>query len=248
MKEQRRTFPSVTAPEDLTASERDRMYAILGEHFENVERGVFEKDLAEKDWVIRIDDAAGRIQGFSTLCRMTVQHLGERVHAFFSGDTVLAKAYMSESSWMSVWSDLAFSQAARLAPEKAYWLLLTATQRTYRILPSCFRSFHPDPKRDPDRDTLALLGKFVQQKFPDEYQAHTGTVVLRRPIPYRSAQEIEAAAGEHHEANRWFRLMNPGYLRGDFLCCLTELTPGNLTSIGQRILSSLPVPQTTLAA
>jgi hypothetical protein len=248
MKEQRRTIPSVTTPRSLTASELDRMFAILGEHFENVERGAFEKDLAEKDWVIRIDDAAGCVQGFSTLRRMTVQHLGERVHAFFSGDTVLAKAYMSESSWMTVWCELAFSQAARMAPEKAYWLLLTATHRTYRILPSCFRSFHPDPKQDPSRDTLALLGKLVRQKFPDEYQAHTGTVVLHHPIPYRSAQEVEAAAGEHHEANRWFRLMNPGYLRGDFLCCLTELNSDNLTSVGKRILGSLPVQQTTLAA
>jgi hypothetical protein len=239
-----RTYPYVVTPEDLGAEERQRMYSVLCEHFDNVDRDTFESDLSEKDWVIRIDDAEGCIQGFSTLQHMVARWRGERVHAIFSGDTVLSRAYMSESSWMGTWTQLAFSKAAELAPEKCYWLLLTATHRTFRILPSCFHRHYPDPGRPDDAEARALTGLFVRQKFPQEFCEETGTVVLENAIPYRHASEVEAASGEHREANRWFRKANPGYLRGDFLCCLTELEPDNLTALGQRILN-MPIAQET---
>lgn len=236
----RRTFPRVVTQEELGGQDRDRMYAILCEHFDNVDRDVFGADLAEKDWIIRVDDEQGQIQGFSTLKHMVAQLDGERVHAFFSGDTVLSPQYLSESSWMGVWIDLVLEQAGRFAPEKAYWLLMTATHRTYRILPSCFHDYIPHLERPTSPKMGRLLEVFSRQKFPQEFQADTGTVVLEHAIPYRNADDVEAAAGEHHPANRFFRQMNPGYLRGDFLCCLAEVSLDNLNRLGRRFVSWEP--------
>ena len=233
----KRTFPHVVTQEDLGTQDRDRMYSIICEHFDNVDREVFDHDLAEKDWIIRVDDEQGTIQGFSTLRHM-VGHLdGERVHAFFSGDTVLSRQYLSESSWMGVWIDLALEQAARFAPEKSYWLLMTATHRTYRILPSCFNQYIPHMEVPPDPKMRELLEIFAVQKFPGEFVPEAGVVVLANPIPYRNAEEVEASAGEHHAANRFFRQRNPGYLRGDFLCCLAEISFENLNRLGRRFVS-----------
>ena len=237
---QRRTYPHVVTQRDLTADDRERMFSILCEHFDNLDKAVFNRDLAEKDWIVRVDDEAGRIQGFSTLKHMSAVVDGERAHAFFSGDTVLAPQYLSESSWMSVWIDLVLEQAARFAPEKSYWLLMTATHRTYRILPACFREYIPNMDGRTDPRMVKLMEAFARQKFPDEFQPTTGTVVLSQPIPYRNADDVEASAGGHHAANRFFRRMNPGYLRGNFLCCLTEVSVANMTELGRRFIKGWP--------
>jgi hypothetical protein len=235
--EPKRTHPFITTPDELSSVDIDRMHAIMCEHFEGVNRRIFEKDLYEKNWIIRIDDVQGKIQGFSTLQHMVAEYQGERIHAFFSGDTVLAKAYMSESSWMSVWIRHAIQQASLLAPEKVYWLLTTATHRTYRILPSCFKRYIPDVNSPPAPDIREIMGIFARQKFGNEFQPETDTVVLVNAVPYRYAEEVEAAGGEQHAANRFFRQKNPGYLRGDFLCCLAEISVGNLRPLGLKILN-----------
>jgi hypothetical protein len=235
---------------DLSESDSRRMYEILCEHFADVDRSVFDSDLREKSWVVLVEDDCGNIQGFSTLQRMTLQVEGRRMHAFFSGDTVLSNAIMGDASWIPVWTRHVFGEAARLAPEKCYWLLLTATHRTYRILPTCFKEFLPRPEKAPSPEMKALMGQFVRQKFPDEYREDRGLVVLSKTIPYRRPEQVgrEVDSAEHHSATRYFKKVNPDFLRGDFLCCLAELSPHNLTPIGQRILSPETVRRTMAVA
>lgn len=234
---------------DLNDADCRRMYGILCEHFADVDPRVFERDLREKDWVICVEDMDGEIQGFSTLQRMTITHGGSRVHAFFSGDTVLSEAVMGDASWIPVWTRLVFQEAAKLTPEKCYWLLLTATHKTYRILPSCFVKYIPKEDSVAPQEMKDLMGKFVRKKFPEEFDEATGLVVLSKPIPYRNADRVEREAdfSEHHTATRYFKQLNPEFLRGDFLCCLTELAPHNMTSLGRRILNDSPTRQTMMA-
>jgi len=234
---------------DLSEPDYEKMYNILCEHFANVDKKVFESDLREKNWVIRVEDTDGNIQGFSTLQLMTLHHSGGRAHAFFSGDTVLSKAVMGDASWIPVWTRHVFAEAAKLAPEKCYWLLLTATHKTYRILPSCFREFIPRPDQSAQPLLKDLMAKFVRQKFPQEFREETGLVVLSKAIPYRHALQVEreADSSEHHNATRYFKQANPDFLRGDFLCCLTEILPGNMTPLGLRILKPHSTLDTTEA-
>ncbi|HEX2325326.1 MAG TPA: hypothetical protein VHQ00_07985, partial [Chloroflexota bacterium] len=87
----------------LEACERRELLALLRRYFVGVSPGQFERDLAEKEWVILLRDAAsGATRGFSTLMRLeTVLDGpgepagpgGRRVVAFFSGDTVVDRAY-----------------------------------------------------------------------------------------------------------------------------------------------------------
>jgi hypothetical protein len=70
----------------LTPMERDRLYALLAQYFINVTQAQFERDLAEKEWIILLMDAAsGEIQGFSTLMQLRTVADHEPVVAFFSG-------------------------------------------------------------------------------------------------------------------------------------------------------------------
>lgn len=243
------THSRVATIGDLSESDRQRMYTILCEHFSDVDRNVFESDLREKNWVVLVEDDDGQIQGFSTLQRMSLAFEGRQVHAFFSGDTVLSQAVMGDASWIPVWTRLVFSEAAKLAPDKCYWLLLTATHRTYRILPSCFHDFLPRQGQLAAPAMKQLMGQFVRKKFPQEFREEHGLVVLSKPIPYRRAEQVEreVESAEHHSATRFFKQANPDFLRGDFLCCLTEITPHNLTPLGLRILNPGATRRTTLA-
>ena len=52
---------------DVDAAARDAMWGCFEALYADVSRARFERDLDDKDTVILLEDAAGRIQGFSTL-------------------------------------------------------------------------------------------------------------------------------------------------------------------------------------
>ncbi|HEX2186951.1 MAG TPA: hypothetical protein VHN78_15755, partial [Chloroflexota bacterium] len=88
----------------LTAAEREGMYRVLGASFANVTPGGFRADLAEKEWVILLADAAsGAVAGFSTIMRLREVVEGRAVLAFFSGDTVISPRYWGETVLPRLW-------------------------------------------------------------------------------------------------------------------------------------------------
>lgn len=232
----RRSVASVVTPADIRSDERDRMFAIMNEHFVGVERDVFEHDLSEKDWVIRVDDHQGALQGFTTLKLLSHVDGDTTTYGFFSGDTVLSSDFMSDSSWIGVWARHVFAVAAEKPESRFFWILLTATHRTYRILPAAYLRFAPDPDHPDDTELRHWINTFVPKKFPNEFDPARGVVQLAHPIPYRHTDNVAADADEHNRHSRYFREVNPGYLRGDFLCCATEIRPDNVTALGRRIL------------
>jgi hypothetical protein len=230
------SYSCVVKVDELSPKDREDMFLILEEHFAGLDRVIFNRDLDEKDWVVRINDAQGHIEGFSTLKVLTQDFDGERIHGFFSGDTVLSKRFTGDPTWIPVWGDHVFAEAALLKPEKSYWVLLTATHRTYRILPVCFKEYIPNPHKPNDPRLKEILDGFVRQKFPEEYDAGSGLVVLSKSIPYKNLEDVKSKFGDHHFYTDFFRKLNPHYERGDFLCCMTELCPENLTDSCVRIV------------
>src|SRR5215207_2226429 len=79
----------LVARSDLSAARREEMFALLTQHFEGVTPEQFERDLAEKDYVVEIR-SAGRLVGFTTL-RVTTSHFNHApITAIYSGDTIVA--------------------------------------------------------------------------------------------------------------------------------------------------------------
>lgn len=234
-----KTQARVTTPAELSAAERNRMYAIMCEHFLNVNRDTFDRDLSEKNWVVRMDDADGTLQGFTTLKLLRHTEGDTQYLGFFSGDTVLAPDFASEGAWLGVWSRFVFEIAEQYPECRSYWVLLTATHRTYRMMTSAFQVFYPDPNRPNAELERRLVAAFVRQKYPSEFDEERGIVSSHDPIPYRHAAEVEAASGDHNHYNQFFRQINPGYLKGDFLCCLTEISRLNMTPLGRRVAAGV---------
>ncbi len=226
---------------DLNRDERERLYILLSRYFANVTRTQFEQDLAEKDRVILLTDGlTGQIQGFSTLMQLRTLADDRPVVAFFSGDTIVERAYWGESVLSRSWARYVFQQAGqirRAVPETGvYWFLICSGYKTYRFLPTFFREFYPAYDRPMPPVVKCTLDHLACSKFPSEYDAGRGVVRLRQATPLRP--EV-AAITEHLLANphvAFFVAANPGHVDGDELACLTEIIPENLTPAGRRML------------
>lgn len=224
----------VVRREALTGGERDRMWRLFDAHFAAGSRAGFERDLAEKHWVVLVE-AGGQVLGFSTIQRLEVESCGEALVAFYSGDTVVHPAARAELGLASLWSRHVFGlAAAESAP--VWWFLISSGYKTYRFLPVFFREFYPRWERPTPAGPRGRLDALGAHKFGQRYDPATGIVRLASPSPLRPgvADLSPARLRDPHVA--FFAARNPGHAQGDELACLAELSPLNVTPAGRRAL------------
>ncbi|MBA3533079.1 MAG: hypothetical protein H0T73_14235 [Ardenticatenales bacterium] len=221
----------------LTPDERAQMVALLATYFDDVTQPNFEADLAEKEAVILLADRErGQIRGFSTLMRLHSTIAGQPIVAFFSGDTIIDRAYWGETVLPRLWARHVFGEAALLHKARVYWFLISSGYKTYRFLPLFFREFYPTFERPTPPEIKHLLDSLALLKFPTGYEPVRGIVRLANAAPLRpDVANIEARRlRDPHIA--FFAATNPGHAQGDELACLTEIVPTNLTAAGRRML------------
>lgn len=206
----------------LTRRDRDAMFALYTRYFATRDRITFERDLAEKEWIILLRDDTGAIDGFSTLMRL---HVGGAT-VFFSGDTIVDRSRWGTYDLPRLWGRHVFS----IAEDNAYWFLISSGHRTYRYLPLFFRDFYPR-----DGSLKPLLDSIATMKFGDAYDPRTGVVRLATPAPLREG--VSDPGGRMHDPHvRFFVEANPGHAGGDELACLVRIAGDNLTAAGLRML------------
>ena len=216
----------VVLREELTRRDRDEMFALYTDYFETSDRVTFERDLAEKEWVILLRDGEGVVDGFSTLMRL---HVGGAT-VFFSGDTIVARHRWGSYDLPRLWGRHVFATAG----ENAYWFLISSGFRTYRYLPLFFRDFYP--RFDGNASMKPLLDRVAVAKFGDAYDAVSGVVRLLVPSPLRPGVSDPSLRIDRDPHVRFFVNANPGHAEGDELACLVPIDPANLTPAGRRML------------
>ena len=233
----RRLEGDVRRVEELSRAEHGQMYALLSQYFANTTRRGFERDLAEKEWVILLaDSASGHIRGFSTMMRLRAVVDGQPVTALFSGDTVIQREYWGDTVLPRLWSRHAFSVAESIRDARVYWFLICSGYKTYRFLPVFFRGFYPTYERPMAPAVKRLVDAFGRMKFPNEYDAERGVVRFANAAPLLAgvADITEQRLKDPHVS--FFARANPGHARGDELACLVELVPESLSPAGRRML------------
>jgi hypothetical protein len=227
----------VVPPAELSEAQRSRMLALLAAYFENVDRRQFDHDLAEKEWVVILSDAAtGVIQGFSTLMRVQCQANGEPVVAFFSGDTIIDRDYWGEAELPRIWGRHVFHLADQIRPTRAYWFLISSGYKTYRFLSVFFREFYPTYRTPTPPAVKRVLDVVALAKFPNEYDASSGTIRFHHASPLREGVAEVSPQRLKDPDIAFFVQANPGYAQGEQLACLVELRRDNLTPAGRRML------------
>jgi hypothetical protein len=221
--------------EELTAGEQEALFALLSAHFQGVSRQRFAADLAEKNWILLLEEA-GRLRGFSTLrIYETDGPGGEPLTVIYSGDTIVEQGAWATAALPKSWIAAARALRERHRRGRFLWLLLTSGFRTYRFLPVFWRDFRPRPGTETPPEIRALLDHLARERFGTLFDAAAGVVRFPEPQVLRAGLDAipEGRLADPHVA--FFLAQNPGWTQGDELVCLTELAESNLTPAGRRM-------------
>ena len=219
----------------LSRAERAAMCALMMRHYEGVSREVFERDLADKDYVIRVRDEAGALRGFTTMALRRAQIDGERVFALYSGDTIVDPTARRSSALARTWIDSVRQLREGLGGERLVWLLICSGPRTYRFLPVFFQSFYPRHDAPTPASIDRAMRALAAQRYGAAFEPRTGIVRLSHPQPLREDDAPGPALDDHV---RCFFERNPGHAAGDELVCYCELDDANLTRAGRRMAAA----------
>jgi len=222
---------------DLSGTLRAAMYALYTRYYEATDEAVFQRDLDGKDRVVLTRDGMGCLRGFSSLALLRLPHThGPGVRAIFSGDTIVDHRYWGQQALAFTWIRLAGDLAREEPATPLYWFLIVKGHRTYRYLHAFTRSYYPHfaaPTPGAEQD---LLHRLATWRFAGNYRREAGLV--RFPCSrgqLRSAwAEIEISDRGRPEVEYFLRL-NPGYVNGDELVCLTRLQRDNLRPLARRL-------------
>lgn len=223
------------ARDTLTTGHRASMLEILDANFRNITADRFAKDLVEKNWVILIRNDACRIVGFSTLLFYQTTFEGAPIAVVYSGDTIIEKEAWGSAALPRTWIQSVWRLHASLCPQlPLYWLLITSGFRTYRFLSVFWREFHPSCRGETPPRTRQLLEQLATGRFGARYDRAAGVVHLGQPLREALLPIPPAKISEPDIA--FFAARNPGYIDGDELICIAELTRDNLTPAGWRMV------------
>lgn len=221
---------------EITSTEEQEMFSLLSRHFEAVSAEQFRTDLDEKNWVILLEDAAGRLQGFSTLLLYRAAPLGEQLTVAYSGDTIVDPAAWGTSVLPAIWIDSVLRLHRRQGGERLFWLLLSSGFRTYRFLSVFWREFHPRFSRATPHEAKTLMDRLAAERFGDRYDPGTGIVRFDRPQVIQRDLRCVPFSRTSDPHVTFFLHANPGHARGDELVCLTEIAGWNLMPAGRRMV------------
>ncbi len=221
---------------DLSKEDAEGMYLLLSSHFESVKRSVFDADLANKNWVILIEDEkTEKLKGFSTLLIYKTKFEGENFSVVYSGDTIIDPSAWSSSILSRAWIAAVNKLRHEYCQGKLYWLLISGGYRTYRFLPIFWQEFYPRYDVPTPKHISELMAFLASDRFGKYYDEQAG--VVRFPHPYVLRDGLRGIPPERLQDPhiQFFRKRNPGNIQGDELVCLTEISEDNLTRAGRRM-------------
>ena len=215
----------------LTRAQRALMLALMQEHFVGVSAERFDLDLAEKNWVILLEDERGQVRGFSTQLLYTTEVDGKQVRVVYSGDTIVHRDARGSNALARTWVEAVYTWQSDVP---LYWLLITSGFRTYRFLSVFWKEFWP---RYDSPALPTILIALAGEQFGSRYDPATGIVRFAEPqVLGNGLKEIPPnRLGDPHVD--FFARVNPGHARGDELVCLCPLTRANQTRAGRKLLT-----------
>jgi hypothetical protein len=221
------------ANDDLSA-----MYELLCQHFDGVTAGQFRCDIAEKNWVLLIERSE-RLVGFSTILAYETSFEGLPQSVIYSGDTIVAPEAWNSSTLPRAWIESVAKLRKIYSRGPYWWMLITSGFRTYRFLPLFWREFFPRFDAPTPAKYRALMDHLAAERFGQQYDPAAGIVRFANPQQLRGALSAIPVGRIEDPHVAFFASRNSGYVHGDEMVCLTELTPGNLTAAGRRMTAAI---------
>lgn len=229
----------IDSPSQLASQDRDAMFELMTRHYDHVSRVVFERDLSEKRWVIRLRQIeTGRLCGFSTQMVLKADVDGRSIRALFSGDTIVDRPYWGSTALSIAWGRLALDLVDRDPDHEWYWFLICKGFRTYRFLPVFFNEYFP--RHDcawPDH-LRRIIDHLAGNKFGSAYDPSTGIIQTQPDSYWLRAENTDQPSRRRDPNVDFFLSSNPHYRRGDELCCLAPLSRNNFSPAARRLMAA----------
>jgi len=225
--------------EGLTEKQKERMFELLALNFNNVKHSTFLRDLSEKEWVILLKDKKNNtIQGFSTMMLLNENIEGLNISALFSGDTILSRKYWGEVELARTWGRFALSLIDKFQGAKLYWFLISKGFRTYHFLPLYFKEYYPRYDKPTPPLEKKILDALATRKFQDNYNPATGVIHFKEPKDSLKAELLDVNCRKLKNPHfKFFVERNPGYVIGDELACLAEISRENFKPAAFRVIN-----------
>lgn len=224
----------------LFPSEREEMWALYSRFYLGTSRERFREDLTEKDTALVLRDAEGQVQGFSTLVTWSSEFAGAPIRVLFSGDTIVEREHWGSQALAFSWLRHAGKLKRQQPTVPLYWFLIVKGQRTFRYLPAFALKFLPHWRGSPAPGMSELLTLLAREKFGDAYDPATGVIRFRESHGHLAREWAKISEREAaREDVQFFLRRNPGYVRGDELACLCELSSDNLRPLARRVFDGV---------
>jgi hypothetical protein len=228
---------SVLEVATLRPDDRADMFRLMQRNYENVRRQQFESDLAAKRWVIVVRSSSHRLVGFSTQVVLDARVGSDCACALYSGDTVVDREYWGDPALAHAWGNFALELIDQHPADRLFWFLTSKGFRTYRYLPLFFSSYFPHFQLPTPLREKRLLDAFGRQVANGNYDSDRGVICAPANKDFVRPDLGEPGFRSSTDPNvRFFVERNPGFRRGDELCCLAPLTRDNFTRAAYRVI------------
>jgi hypothetical protein len=219
---------------DYSGHEIQQMYLLYSGYYDAATLDQFRQDLTNKSHIIEMREGSD-LRGFSTLAVMEGRLVDRPFRAIFSGDTIIARSAWGDQALANAFCEFA-GRISQLEPRaKLYWFLISKGYRTYRYLNLFARHYIPHYERQSTGEEQAILDTLATQRFGSAYSPLTGLIQFPRSQGHLKGNWAEIRNDLQERPDIAFFLQrNPGYVSGDELACLAELTPSNLRSFALR--------------
>lgn len=214
----------------------DEAFALFAQHYPNADRARFDAGLDDMQVAVVLEDElTGDLRGFSTLHLQARRDVsGRPCTIIFAGDTVIARRSLGQGALQREWARLLGRTKLRAPWRPLHWFLTCRDYRTYLLLVENVRTALPKYTiTRPSPALQTMLGFVAVDRYGDRFDAEAGVVHPDPADPAdRTAESVPVITDELAQANphvAFYLDRNPGYLDGDELVCIGDLT-------GRRVL------------
>jgi hypothetical protein len=232
----RQLSATVRPVSDLGHSVVAAMFDLYASYYDETSRDLFERDVRDKDYVVTLQTGSGKLAGFSTLAILDIELPEGSGKAIYSGDTIIDQPYWGTQALAFNWIRFAGSIKAQSPDQRLFWFLIVKGHRTYRYLSAFSIDFFPHWNVVTPPPAQQIMDVLAERRFGDHYDAHRGVVSFPQSRGHLKKEWQAMAPMERARPDvAFFLAKNPGYVRGDELVCLTELSAENLRPLARRV-------------
>jgi len=226
----------IVKPQAINDQLRQEMFQLMDFHYANTFPDDFTRDLYNKsDVILLFDSKSDELVGFSTQHIFPFKISGEEILVLFSGDTIIRKEY-----WGSLQLSIAFGElminAINDNPDKEfYWMLNPKGARTFKFLPVYFIEYYPNHEIPTPERIKRIIDALGYHLYPERYDSKYG-VIRALPKGQYLRKKFHQSKITRNKAINNFLSLNPGYINGDELVCLTRLSYDNIRPFIKKVL------------